>query len=205
MIGAPWPSSPSSWPSRVRQQVSDECNYRMAAIEIVEILLSSAAALSAKALIESSVHLPKRGTRWIATYRDGSGRQFWKSTGQTDQRAALIVAQKLEREARRAQAEQGYPMPPGSGRSSVGQFTQKEIALVMGLSVRAVREIEKRALRKLRQHPAVRARLREWIDEGVTSTVDVELTDAEIAAVYGLAQTPDELRAVDKLMALVSA
>ena len=31
---------------------------------------------TAKALIEASVHLPKRGRRWIATYRDGSGRQL---------------------------------------------------------------------------------------------------------------------------------
>jgi Sigma-70, region 4 len=65
----------------------------------------------------------------------------------------------------------------------VRQFTQKEIAIFMGLSERAVREIEKRALRKLRQHPAMRALFREWIGEGATSAGDLELTDAEIAAV----------------------
>jgi hypothetical protein len=51
----------------------------------------------------------------------------------------------------------------------------------------------------------VRALWREWIGEGATSTVDLELTDAEIAAVYGLVQTPEEQRAVDKLVAQVSA
>jgi hypothetical protein len=34
--------------------------------------------------------------------------------------------------------------------------------------------------------------------------VDLDFTDAEIAAIYGLAQTPDEQRVLDKLMALVS-
>jgi hypothetical protein len=75
----------------------------------------------------------------------------------------------------------------------------------MGLSERAVREIEKRALRKLRQHPVVRALFRELIGEGATSTVDPELTEAEIAAVYGLVRTPEEQRVLVKLMAQVSA
>lgn len=52
------------------------------------------------------------------------------------------------------------------------------------------------------QHPAVRALWRELVDESSTSTVDLELTDAEIAAVYGLARTPAERQAVDRLMAL---
>jgi hypothetical protein len=150
----------------------------------------SADAPSARALIEASVHLPKRGSRWVATYRDGSGRQFWRSTGHTDRRAALIVAQELEREARRAQADQGDPMPPGSQRRNVGQFTQREIAILMGLSERAVREIEKRALRKLRQHPAVRALWRELVGESVTATADLQLTDAEIASKGAPASSP---------------
>jgi hypothetical protein len=177
----------------------------MASIDVVEILLASADEPSAKALIEASVHLPRRGRRRIATYRDGSGRQFWKSTGLTNRRAALIVAQKLEHEARRARADQGDPTRPGSGRSSVAQFTQKEIAILMGISERAVREIEKRALRKLKQHPALRALWRELVGEGATSTVDLELTDAEVAAIYGLARTWAERRVVDKLIAIVSA
>jgi hypothetical protein len=56
------------------------------------------------------------------------------------------------------------------------------------------------------KHPAVRALWRECIGEGATSTVDLELTDAEIAAVYGLAWTPDEqsgLGQVDGVHSLV--
>ena len=174
--------------------------------DLVRILLEADGPLRIYPLIdEASVHLPRRGRRWIATYRDGSGHQFWKSTGLTDRRAALIVAQELEREARRARTGQGDPIRPGRERSDASRFTQREIAILMGLSERVVREIEKRALRKLRQHPAVRALWREWIGEGAPSTEDVELTDAEVAAVYGLARTPDEQRVLDKLMALVSA
>ena len=177
----------------------------MTGTTLVEVLLSDSRRPSAKALVEASVHLPRRGRRWVATYRDGSGRQFWRSTGQTDRRAALIVAQKLEKSARQAQAEQGDAIRPSSERSHGGQFTQREIAILMGLSERAVRDIEKRALRKLKQHPALRALWRELVGEGATSTVDLELTDAEVAAICDLAQTRVERRAVDKLMALVCA
>jgi Sigma-70, region 4 len=86
----------------------------------------------------------------------------------------------------------------------VVQFTQREIALLMGLSERAVREIEKRALRKLRQHPAMRGLWREWIGEGATSTADLKLTDAEVAAGYGLAWTRAERWAMDKMMELAT-
>lgn len=173
---------------------------------VVEILLSSQNVPKARALIEASVHLPKRGTRWIGTYRDGSGRQLWKSTGQTDKRAALIVAQKLEREARQAWAEQAVlEKPVIRARPGGGGLTQKEVALLVGLSERAVRDIEKRALRKLRQHPALRALWREKVRESAASKVNLELNDAEVAAVYGLARTWAERQAVDKLMALVSA
>ena len=104
----------------------------MTSTTLVEILLAGGQRPSAKALIEASVHLPKRGRRWIATYRDGSGRQFWKSTGLTDRRAALIVAQKLEQDARRVRAEQGdldkpfLRAPHGSG------LTQEETAIFLG-------------------------------------------------------------------------
>ena len=177
----------------------------MISTTLVEILLTGGQRPSARALIEASVHLPKRGRRWVATFRDGSGRQLWRSTGHTDRRAALIVAQKLEQDARRARAEQGdldkpvLRAPRGSG------LTQEDTAIFLGLSQRAVRDTEKRALRKLRQNPAIRALWRELVGEGVTSTADLELTDAEIAALYGLVRTPEERRVLDKVIALVSA
>ncbi len=48
----------------------------------------------------------------------------------------------------------------------------------------------------------------EWqggeVDEAFTMG-DLELTDTEIAAVYGLAWTPEERRALDKVIALIVA
>jgi hypothetical protein len=88
----------------------------------------------------------------------------------------------------------------GAGRGGTG-LTQKEVALVMGMSERGVRAVERRALDKLRRHPALRAIWGEWIGEGE----DVELTDAEVAAIYGLARTRAERRVLDKLMAVLAA
>ncbi len=65
--------------------------------------------------------------------------------------------------------------------------------------------MERRALEKVRRNPAARALFRELVGEGATSTLDLELTDEEIDALYGLVRTPDEQRVLDKLMALVSA
>jgi hypothetical protein len=89
----------------------------------------------------------------------------------------------------------------GTGRSETG-LTQKEVALVMGMSERGVRAVERRALDKLRRHPALRALWTEWIGEGTAQ--DVELTDAEIAALYNLARTEAERRAVDKMMRMMT-
>ncbi len=175
----------------------------MNAAELNQLQFQPGAPPSARNLIEASVHRPNRGRIWVATYRDGSGRQFWRSTGLSDRSAALILAQELERAARQRRAAEVDQLRPGSMSRSEGQFTQKEIAMLMGISERAVRAIEKRALRKLNQHPAVRALWREWIGEGAASVEDAELTDAEIQAVYDLAWAPAERRVLDKLMALI--
>jgi hypothetical protein len=74
----------------------------------------------------------------------------------------------------------------------------------MGMTERGVRAVERRALNKLRRYPGLRAIWGDWIGEGA-SAEDFELTDAEVAAVYSLAWTRAERRALDKLMALVSA
>src|SRR5439155_844453 len=87
----------------------------------------------------------------------------------------------------------------GSGEAAVGLLTQKEVAAVLGLSVRAIREIERRAFEKLR-----RALRRYWREHG---TGDVEenvapggLARLEIVALLGLTQTPLERRALRKLL-----
>jgi hypothetical protein len=86
-------------------------------------------------------------------------------------------------------------------------MTQKEVAAVLRISERSVREIEKIALAKLRRHPALRSAWREWLtgeveESSFTSESGWDLSRAEVAAVYGLTRTPEERRAVRKLLAL---
>jgi Sigma-70, region 4 len=152
----------------------------MTATGLSQILLRPGAPLNARRLIEASVHRPNRGRVWVASFRDETGRQRWRSTGQTDRRAAWIVAQEWERAARQRRSGQeelaGEPDIRGWRGRSTGGLTQREVALILCLSERAVREIEGRAMDKLRRHPALRALWREWsrekIGEGATSAED---------------------------------
>lgn len=133
---------------------------------LVRALLESEGQLCAERLVnEASVHLPRKGTRWIASYRDHTGQQRWRSTGLTDKRAAIILAQEWELAERKRRAEHSEPMPSKrryTGSRWAVQFTQREVARLLGISQRAVRDIEARALRKLRRHPSIAALWREW-------------------------------------------
>ena len=141
----------------------------MSAIAIVEMLLDDPDVPSAKGLIEASVRRPARGKRWIASFRNQVGRQEWKSTGLTDKSAALILAKEWEAAERRKRGFVKNPPPQkalirvtGGGKGDTGLFTQKEVAAILQVSERAVRAIERRAIEKLRRHPALRQLWREW-------------------------------------------
>ena len=182
--------------------------------EIVQILIESDGPVNIEALIEVSLHLPHRGTRWVAAFRDETGRPTWRSTGLQDRAAALAVAQEWEAQAKRRRASQrALPRKPtmrvlpGSGKRELGLLTQKEVATIMKISERAVREIERRAFDKLRRHPALRDFWREYekgeINEAAVPTRSAwMLSRAEVAAVYALARTPDERQALRKLFAM---
>lgn len=163
----------------------------------------------ARSLIEASVHLPRRGQRWIASFRNEQGRQQWKSTGLTDKSAALLIAQEWEAAARRKRGT--APETPrkalvrarGSGEGDTGLFTQKEVAAILKISERCARATERRAIDKLRRHPALRQLWREWmsgeIGEGTHPRPAWTLNSAEVAAVYDLAQTPVERELLRRL------
>ena len=184
---------------------------------IVEILIESDGQVCARNLVEASVHLPHRGRRWVATFRDGTGRQVWRSTGLRDRKPALTQAQEWENEAKSQRAAQGrlprkptIRVRPGSGERELGLLTQREVALILRISERSVRAIEKRAFDKLRRHPALREFWREHETGEVTEAVFPGpkawvLRSAEITAVYDLAQTPSERRALRKLFGLAQA
>src|ERR1035437_5982550 len=75
--------------------------------DIVEILIQADGPVSARRLVEVSVHLPNRGTRWLASFRDGTGRQVWRTTRMRDRSAALALGQRWEQEAKCKRAAQG--------------------------------------------------------------------------------------------------
>jgi hypothetical protein len=145
-----------------------------------------------------------------------AGGNRWRSTGTTDRKVALALAKQWEEEARRKGG--AGPCSPqkalirvtgGNGQADPEPFTQREVAMIMQISERAVRNIERRAIAKLRQNPVLKALWREWnqgeIEEGFLSRGDWNLTPGEVAAVYDLAQTPAEREAIRKMMALIGS
>ena len=97
---------------------------------------------------------------------------------------------------------------PGSGERELGLLTQREVAVILRISERAVRAIEKRAFDKIRRHPELRDFWREWTtgeikEAAVSVPSEHSLTGTEIAAVYGLARGTAERQALRKLFATV--
>jgi Sigma-70, region 4 len=88
-------------------------------------------------------------------------------------------------------------------RSGGLQLTQKEVAVIMKVSEPAVRDIERRAIEKLRNHPALKQIWQELhgrdIDEGAVPTA-CQLSRAEEVAILALAQTPFERHVALKLL-----
>jgi hypothetical protein len=186
----------------------------MKASVLVEILIQAEEPLCARDLIEASVHLPKHGSRYVAAYRGETGRRVWRTTGLRNRAAALAQARKWEIEASRKRALQGpVPRKPtirvraGSGERELGLLSQKEVAMILRISERAVREIERRAFEKIRKH------LKQFWSEFTTGNIkEVKaswsnrcvLSQAEVAAIYRLARTSTERQAVKKLLGVIS-
>jgi hypothetical protein len=189
-------------------------SYGVRPKDIVQILIETDSPVSARHLVEVSVHLPRRGTRWIASFRDERGRHVWRSTGLRDREPALALGKRWEADAKRKRAAQGAAptrltirVRPGSAERELGCFSQQEVAAIMRISRRTVREIERRALAKLRSHPALQDFWREWQTGEIKETrlpvaKQWVLSRAEVAAVNALAETPIERQALRKLLAL---
>jgi hypothetical protein len=125
------------------------------------------------------------------------------------------LAKEWETEAKRRRMTQGAPprkptirVRAGGAEQAVGLLSQAEVAAVLRISTRAVREAERRAFDKLRR--ALRGFWREYqtgeVAEAALSTPSAwALSPSEVVAVYALAQTPFEQRALRKLLALAAA
>ena len=97
---------------------------------------------------EASIHRPRRGRTWMASFTGLDGQQ-WKSTGTTDQALALARAKEFEAAARaqRMNPARAVRRTPGNRQSTDRRdrgLTQREVGLLLGVSERAVRAIEKR-------------------------------------------------------------
>lgn len=176
--------------------------------------------LGEQLLPEASVHLPSRGTKWIAVFTGPiPGQQVSRSTGQTDRAAALKLAKEWESEARQQRQGSSRRPRPSSHRvkrqNASGEapaeagLTQREVALLLGMSERAVRNIEKRALAKLRAHPDLRGLFDEILGlEGLHESrsqadgdlVYFELTPGEARAILSLGCSPEERLLMVRLM-----
>lgn len=182
--------------------------------EIVEILIQTDGPVSARRLVEVSVHLPRRGNRWVASFRDERGHHIWRSTGLREREPALALGKRWEADAKRKRAAQGAAptkltirVRPGSAEKGLGCLSQKEVAAILRMPERAVREIERRAFDKLRRHPALKNLWREWQTGQIKETAlraskQWALNRAEVAAVYAMARTTVERQALRKLLAL---
>jgi Sigma-70, region 4 len=157
---------------------------------------------------EASVHRPRRGTRWVASYTDENGLQRWRSTGLACYRAALALAKRWEAEAKAKRAQPGKiapePKTPSHLRGSAfGGFTQAETAFLLGLSQRAVRQIERRALAKLMRHPKLRQMWGQYLS-GTLDEAFVALSEPEMEALLGLARNQAEYQIL-KMMSIVQS
>jgi hypothetical protein len=159
-------------------------------------------------LIESDV--PRCARRLIEASE--TGRQVSRATGLTDRQIALALAKEWESRAQRKRAAKGaYPgkasihVRPGSPEKELGCLTQKEIAVILRLSERGVREIERRAIDKLRRHPSLRAFWRRWLAGEIDESLVPQsgLTPEEIRALFGLTRNALERQALWKLLVVV--
>ncbi len=160
---------------------------------------------------EATVRRPPRGRIWVATFTGiEPGRQVWRSTGTANYHEALLQARAWEREALRERQAKGLGRAKAAIRAhrqqqrtgtEAGPLSQRDVATILHMSERAVRNIERRALAKLFRHPRLRQIWREYL-AGELAETNAALSPEERTAIWGLARTAQERQALGKLLAL---
>jgi hypothetical protein len=166
--------------------------------------------LAEASVCEASVHLPQRSRVWVASFTGPEGGQVWRSTGLTDHDQALVLAKHWEAKARAQRLGLGRSrrnpilrvrrQQPGTTLS--GLLTQKEVAQFLHMSERAVRETERRAFEKLRQHPLLRQVWHQY-QVGELDEHQRILTSEEIEALFNMIRTPEERFLIQKVLRLI--
>jgi DNA-binding CsgD family transcriptional regulator len=86
--------------------------------------------------------------------------------------------------------------------TGLGGLTQREIAVLLNLSERTVRRIERRAVGKLLKHPALRQVWSAYL-AGELDESDWTLSSAKVQALRRLARTAEERQVIEKMVQMV--
>jgi hypothetical protein len=194
-------------------ETADACGHlsselEQAAGQIIKMLLEEE--LPPRMLIhEASIHRGKRSHIFVATFTAPTGGQVWKTTGSRDYQEALMLAQQWEAEAKTQRATLGRSPRKAHIRVSGGKqgpaikpLTQEQVAKILKMSVRSVRQIEHRAISKLRNHPMLRELWRQFLSGELNEDYPT-LTPTEIEALFDLGITVEELSLIEKIVEVV--
>jgi hypothetical protein len=151
-------------------------------------------------ITEATVRLPPRSRRWLAIFTGPDGRQIARSTGLTNREQALVLARSWEASARIKRIRRTRPPIP---LRNAGLLTQAQVGAILRISERAVREIEKRAIAKLRRHPLLRQIWTEFSAHHPDLEESIVLTPGEVTALLALAQTPFEIQAIKAVLGVL--
>jgi hypothetical protein len=193
---------------RVRGAAHDQlvpADLKEVAQKIVEFVIADNA-LVGTFVCEASVYRPAGSRVWQATFAGPEGGQIWKSTGLTNKQQALLVARRWAAQARAQRERTAWKARKPivrAGQAGPG-LSQKEIGLLLRISERAVRQIERRAIEKIKRDPQLyhvwQKYLAGELDEGQTV-----LTVGEVEALFGLVRTPEEWLVIRKVLRLVGS
>ena len=192
---------------QARLMDSRDATTQEAASRIARLLLDESAVADG-VVCEASVHRGKRRRIWVASFTGPAG-QVWRSTGLANRTQALLLARRWEKEARAHRSAAGLTARNPllrvrhreSGKSTE-PLSQREIATLLGISVRAVRLIERRAFQKLFNHPSLRQIWRRYL-AGELDEHESKLTPEEISAVFNLARNAQEWLVLEKVTRLI--
>jgi hypothetical protein len=186
-----------------------QSSFSGAAQDIVRTLLGEVPMTESR-LVEATVHLPKRSRIWQAVFTSATGGQEWRTTGLTNRDQALLVAKDWEAKARAERAKDRTVRKPilRVRRSEPGfgppLLTQREVAQLLHMSERGVREAERRAFRKLRSHPLLREIWQKYL-VGELDEEQLILTSEEIQALFNLASSTEEQHLIEKVLRLIQS
>jgi hypothetical protein len=182
-------------------------NLKQIASLLVDLLLEQAP-LTQTAILEATVHRGRRSKIFTASFTGPLGGQVWKTTGLTDYYPALGLARHWEAEARaqRSRLDRTIGLPrtrvrPTQAGPAIG-WSQKEVAQILHMSERGVRQAEQRAIRKLRLHPLLKDLWHKYLS-GELDEHRWALDPVDIVALFDLAETAEELQLVEKLLRII--